>query len=310
MARSDIILTNNETNQKQQFDELICQMKDQIKDKPELFNLQYEDDKTISLAFKMTDKEWENGLILINKEERYLTFSSDRLLGAVDTKVDEITFKEDIKQFDELFSEGMAIADHLNLSYQEVMDAGGQEAYDAKMKELADYEDEVYNEHSDERLKRDENVRIADFIGKYEESELGKVKTDFTRIAFDALVDDIKEDVKNHPEFIKSAKQDTMSDVLGFESFNFTNGGASIRINQTRGLLMYSTSSGHTRHVEANKPHSFYKDARVFEAFYHESKSLWTQSLSLKENLNSIKVNEQVQGNTKPKQQKLNTMRR
>lgn len=196
MVRSDIIIKNNETNKIQQFDELIDQMKDDIKENPELFNLHHEDDKTIALAFNLTDKDWENGLILVNKEERYLTYSSDRLLGTVDTTVDEITFMKDIKQFDELFSEGMAIADHLNFRYQEVMDAGGQEAYDEQMKELAVYEDEVYNEHTEDRLQRDEDIRIADFITKHEGENLRKVKTDFKRVAFDILVDGIKEDVK------------------------------------------------------------------------------------------------------------------
>lgn len=158
-------------SKEQQFDELITQIKGELKEQSDLFKLHHEDERAMALSFKLADSEWENGLILINKEGRYLSYDSDEGVDHLDTRSDDTLFKEEIDKFGALFFRGVAIAHHLNDQYQAVMDAGGQEAYDVKMKELADYEDEVYNEHSDERLQRDEDIRIADFIAKHETRE-------------------------------------------------------------------------------------------------------------------------------------------
>jgi len=166
--KKGIDLAEKIKSKEQQFDELVDHIKGEIKERPELFDLHHEDEKAMALAFKMADSEWENGLILINKKGRYLAYDSYEGFSLLDTRMDDALFKADIDKFGELFFSGLATAYSLNNQYQAVMDAGGQEAYDAKMKELADYENAMYDDHSDNRLQRDEDIRIADFSAKDE----------------------------------------------------------------------------------------------------------------------------------------------
>jgi len=153
-------------SKEQQFDELVGHIESEIKKRPGLFELHFEDEKAMALAFKMADSEWNNGLILINKEGRYLAYDTYEGFGLLNTRIDDALFKEQIDKFGELFSIGVATAYSLNNQYQAVMDAGGQVAYDIQMKKQADYKNAMHDDHSDERLQRDEDIRITNFIAK------------------------------------------------------------------------------------------------------------------------------------------------
>jgi len=98
----------NEKHRK--FDELINLIKNDVKEHPELFHMKHEGDKTIALAFNCPNLDWENGMILISKDKKYLSYSSKKLLGLVDIQDDTAMFNETFETFNDLYSDGFADA--------------------------------------------------------------------------------------------------------------------------------------------------------------------------------------------------------
>jgi len=112
---------NNEKERR--FDALTNLIKIDVKNYPALFDMKHEGDKTIVLSFNFPDPDWEKGMILVSKKEKYLTYSSKKLLGLVDIQDEANQFEKTFETFSRLYSSGLEGARHNHLENKKKMDA-------------------------------------------------------------------------------------------------------------------------------------------------------------------------------------------
>ena len=112
-----------EREKERKFDALTKLMQNDVKNYPSLFEMKHEGYKTMVLSFNSPNQDWENGMIIVSKKEKYLTYSSKKLLGLVDMQDDVNQFTKALETFRNYYANGLEAARHNNLENEKKMDA-------------------------------------------------------------------------------------------------------------------------------------------------------------------------------------------